>query len=106
MPRRRRRAVLGLVVLLIAAAAVVGVTIRPGTPVGERLAESLERAGDGFNVLGPCESQGGRVWTCFIEDDPGSGESDAYRLQLDSDECWSGARTENPPGGQPLSDCL
>jgi hypothetical protein len=54
MTGQRRRALLGFVVILAIAAAVVGATIRRETPVGEKLADSLDGAEAGFSVLGPC----------------------------------------------------
>ena len=104
--RVRLRALLGLLAVVVIAAVVIGVTVRWTKPTGEKLAESLSGEETGFAVMEPCEALGGRLWRCFIEDDPGSGASDAYRLRLDPGGCWSGARTQEPPGGQPLSGCI
>jgi len=88
-PTRQRKRVVGAIAILLMIAAVVAVTVRWRTPTGERLADSFDRAADGLAVVGPCESSGGGVWRCHVEDDPGSGTSTSYTLRLDTDECWS-----------------
>jgi hypothetical protein len=109
LSRRTRIAVaIALAVAVVTVAAVLLVA-SPEPPLGERLADSLVDAAaapDGFVADGPCEPQGGRRWLCRIEDDPGSGASDTYLVELGHDGCWSGARTDDPPGGQPLRGCM
>jgi hypothetical protein len=94
-----------IVVALVAAVSLV-IVLRPDPGVGEKLASSLVDEGDGFTTTGPCEPQGAARWLCEIEDDPRSGGSDLYRLKLDANGCWAGARTVDVPGGQPLSGCI
>jgi hypothetical protein len=100
---------IALAVAVVTVAAVLLVA-SPEPPLGERLADSLVDAAAGpggfFVADGPCEPQGGRRWLCGIEDDPGSGASDTYLVELGRDGCWSGARTDDPPGGQPLRGCM
>jgi hypothetical protein len=107
LSRRTRIAVaIALAVAVVTVAAVL--LVWPEPPLGERLADSLvDAAGPGgFVADGPCEPQGGWRWLCGIEDDPGSGGSDTYLVELGRDGCWSGARTVDPPGGQPLRGCM
>ena len=85
--------------LLLATAAVVAVVavavLSPTTlwtPEGRDLAESLDRAGDGFGVPDPClRSRGG--WLCTVENDPGSGVSGEYRLRVRGEDCWTARET-------------
>lgn len=105
MSRRRVVTAAGLVITLLVVEVAVIVS-RPEPPLAEKLANSLVEAGDGFIAVGPCERHTATRWRCVIEDDPGSGASDAYRLDLDTDGCWAGARTMDGPGDQPLSGCI
>jgi hypothetical protein len=95
-----------VVALLLALAIAIASYLRPDPSLGDRLADSLAHRGDGFAVDRPCEAAGDGRWQCTIADDPSSGASDVYLLRLSRDECWSGARTQDAPGDQPLRGCL
>ena len=104
----RRAVALGVVALLVAAAVVAVAVVRPQTywtADGGDLAESLQRAGDGFAVPGRCAAVGKRVWKCAIEDDVGSGPSGSYRLTLQADGCWKASRLQSD-AARPLSGCV
>ena len=59
---------------------------------GEVLADSLARVGDQLAVPEPCERTGDRRWKCAVEEDPGSGISGEYLLEMTSDTCWRATR--------------
>jgi hypothetical protein len=80
------------------------VVVRPQTfwsPDGADLSRSLAGAGDGFTAPEPCQRVTARSWRCPIEDDPGSGTSGSYRLQLSPDNCWTARRA-----GKRLTGCV
>jgi hypothetical protein len=115
--RLRWFAALALLATTVALAAVTALAIaRPltfWTPDGRDLADSLQRAGDQDFAAHPCERAARGRWRCEIEDDPGSGPSDAYAVSLGADGCWRGARSWRDeegdlwiPGGRPLRGCL
>jgi hypothetical protein len=102
----KRLALAACIVATVVIAVSLFVALRPEPSLGEKLADSLVDEGDGFIAVGPCELQGATRWRCEIEDDPGSGGSDVYLLELDAKGCWAGARTVDLPGDQPLSGCI
>jgi hypothetical protein len=113
----QRTLALAVVAMMTGVAGVIVVAVASPrsfwTPDGRDLADSLQRAGGHDFAAYPCTRVGGGGWRCEIEDDPGSGPSDGYALQLGRDGCWRGARYGRDdegvpwvPGGQPLRGCL
>lgn len=109
--RRYRLLAAGAILTLMAITAIGVIAItNPGafwTADGRAVAESLQRAGDGFAVLSPCDQHDGASrWRCDIEDDPGSGVSDAY-LVVVVDDCWRAVRIGGVDFGKsPLAGCF
>ena len=109
----RVRVAAAAVILLIsvALAALVAVAVTDPTTFwrvdGDAVAESLERAGDGFKALPPCDRRGEQRWRCAVESDPGSGMSDAYRVDVDG-TCWRATRINERDATAParLDGCL
>ena len=103
----------GAAVLLVSLAIAALVVVAVADPTvfwradGESVAASLDRAGDGFRALPPCDPRGRGRWRCAVERDPGSGMSDRYTVRVDGD-CWRAVRLEHERGSAParLDGCF
>ena len=99
-----------IVVTLLAVVAAVGAVARPQTfwtTDGRALAHSLDAASRKITAPDRCiRTAEDDTWLCPVEDDPGSGPSGEFRLQMRSDRCWTAVRMERHRRRKTLRGCV